>query len=98
MYELYFEPEAVRDISECILGYDSKVVGLGERFRKALDRRLDLLQSQPRSYAIIRGRTRATLVPKFQDVVYYRVARRKVIIMAVIHGRRHPSTWKRRSR
>ena len=44
------------------------------------------------------GTLRVSKVNKFQALIYYRIHGKTVRVVAIIHGSRHPDSWKRHRR
>ena len=57
---------------------------------------LDRISNNPELYAKVWRNVRAAGVRRFGYVVYYRVQRSNVEVLAVFHGARQSSEWKRR--
>jgi toxin ParE1/3/4 len=66
------------------------------RFRRELDRAVDLISERPEAGAPYAGNTRRVLLRRFPFFVVYRVLSERVQIVAVAHGRRRPGYWQDR--
>jgi plasmid stabilization system protein ParE len=69
---------------------------LGGTFRRALDIVVAAIEDQPEAYAVIHRNTRRVLLPRFPYGLYYRVLEQNIVVVACIHGKRHPRTWRSR--
>ena len=89
-------PEAEADAEEAFEWYEAQRPGLGPAFRRALDIAVAAVENQPEAYAVIHRNTRRVLLPRFPYGLYYRVLEQNVAVVACIHGKRHPKTWRPR--
>jgi plasmid stabilization system protein ParE len=69
---------------------------LGDKFVEQLNERLALIATQPRVLATIWRNVRATKVKKFTFVVYYRILKDRIEVLAIVHGNRNDTSWKSR--
>ncbi len=66
------------------------------RFRRELDRAVDLVSDRPQGGSPYLGNTRRILLRRFPFFVVYRVLDERVQIVAVAHARRQPGYWRGR--
>ncbi len=66
------------------------------RFRRELDRAVDLICERPEAGSPYLTSTRRILLRRFPFFVVYRVRGENVQIVAVAHGRRRPGYWRAR--
>jgi plasmid stabilization system protein ParE len=66
------------------------------RFRRELDRAVDLISERPDAGPPYLGKTRRLLLRRFPFFVVYRVRGATLEIVAVAHGRRRPGYWRKR--
>src|SRR4051812_21178535 len=91
-----FAEEARADALEAFSWYDERRKGLGLVFRAALDVAVARISREPESFPIQYRDLRRVLVERFPYAVFYRVYADTVLVVAVVHGRRHPRVWKSR--
>ena len=91
-----FTSEAQTDVEEAFAWYEAQRPGLGETFRRAVDLALESIEAHPEAYAILHRQTRRVLLPRFPYGLYYRVLDRNIVVVACLHGKRHPRTWRSR--
>jgi plasmid stabilization system protein ParE len=91
-----FTEAAEADVEEAFAWYERQRPGLGEAFRRALDVAVASTEEHPEAYAVIHRDTRRVLLPKFPYGLYYRVLEHNVLVVACMHGKRHPRTWRTR--
>lgn len=77
--------------------YEAKLDGLGLRFIDEVDRVLGLITELPTAYPAMHRDTRRALVPTFPFAIYYQVRSDHVVVIAIIHARRDPRSWRNRS-
>lgn len=66
------------------------------RFRRELDRAVDLIAERPEAGSLYIGNSRRVLLRRFPFFVVYRVLSERVQIVAVAHARRRPGYWRER--
>ena len=96
MKPVLFTAEAEADIDEAFRWYEAQRPGLGAAFLGALDVAVEAVGSRPATCAIIHRNTRRVLLPKFPYGLYYRMMDECILIVACIHAKRHPRTWRTR--
>lgn len=94
---LRVRPEAEVDIQEAAAWYEGQRAGLGYEFLDEILRTFAGLCAQPAQYPVVHRETRRALVHRFPFGVYCRVEQTFIVVVAVMHGRRHPARWKSRS-
>jgi toxin ParE1/3/4 len=78
---------------------EGQAEGLATRFREDLDYCCEKIRQNPNSYGHITKLTRIATLRNFPHCVYFRVFSNTIIrVIAIIHGSRHPDTWRRRSK
>jgi plasmid stabilization system protein ParE len=85
------------DIAMAFDWYEDQSAGLGFEFLRAPDAVFESAARTPELYPIVRGETRRALVRRFPYGVFFRVKEPTVVVEAVIHARRDPSVWQRRT-
>src|SRR5262245_40360561 len=89
--------DALADIDAAYDWYERQSVGLGERFLGELHNQIGRIQQQPEAYAVLHNQVRAAPMRRFPYVVYYRLDPERILVVAVVHGHRHPRHWKSRA-
>lgn len=89
------------DLFDAADWYDAHVAGLGDQFTDQVEIKIRELARMPRLYPrvypAVRGREiRNALVKRFPYLVIYEVLANEVVIIAVVHARRHRRVWRRR--
>ncbi|WP_437328366.1 type II toxin-antitoxin system RelE/ParE family toxin [Sorangium sp. So ce381] len=77
--------------------YEEQRSGLGAVFRRELDDAIKRIRSAPLAYPPLYRDVRRVLVERFPYAVFYRILPAAIVVVGVIHRRRHPREWKRRA-
>ena len=94
---VYVRPEAEADIEEVAIWYERQRQGLGQEFLDEVLGLCEKLAENPAMYPVIHRHTRRALIRRFPFGVYFRIEDEQVIVVAVIHGSRHPRNWRQRT-
>lgn len=75
--------------------------GLGDAFRSLYEARLQSIEDAPQSFpkyphAPKKAEVRFTVLKRYRFVIYFEVLTDEVLVVAVGHGRRRPSYWRKR--
>ena len=85
---------ALEDLLEAQGNYDALRSGLGSEFATAITDRMDLLLEFPESGQAFENRNvRRVGVGRFPYQIIYRFAFDTVLVIAIVHERRHPRVW-----
>lgn len=91
---LVISPTAQQDLREAVQWYEAQRSGLGERFAAKIDQLLKRIAVSPFQFPEFDEEVRRALVQQFPYAVYFVLADHAVVILAILHQRRHPDTWK----
>jgi toxin ParE1/3/4 len=97
IYPIIVRPEAEEDINDAFLWYESQSIGLGTEFIRSIDASFSSIIRNPSMYAKIHHTIRRALVRRFPYGVFYILDNNTIIILSVMHIRRHPRRWQNRS-
>jgi plasmid stabilization system protein ParE len=95
-YELIVRAGAESDIAEAMDWYDAQCPDLGEDFLAEARKGFNRIALMPEIYATVFRNVRCFKIARFNYVVYYRVTKQIVEVLAVVHGSRDASAWKSR--
>ncbi len=97
---LRYHPLVADDISAAIDWYEGRSVGLGARFRWAVDTRFDDIVAAPDIFprAFDDLDFQFARIPKFPYLVLFRVRGEIVYVLGVLHSASDPAKWRRRAR
>jgi toxin ParE1/3/4 len=93
--KLVFQPAAERDIREARAWYRQHSEALEERFLGILSRTLANVVEHPLAYPREKDDVRRVRLSPFPYRLYYHPLPEQVVVLAVVHTSRRPSTWKR---
>lgn len=96
-YRVIVRPETEDDLKEAYTWYEDKRIGLGYDFLLQVDAGLNFIARNPTSHPIEYKGTRKHLVKRFPYKIIYLVENERIIVLAVIHGRRSPDLIKKRT-
>ena len=94
---VHLRPEAEQDIEDAAGWYEKQLVGLGNEFLDEVLVTLERVAELPSLYPAIYRNTQRALIHRFPFGIYYRIAGEQVVVVAVMHARRHPTRWKKRT-
>ena len=95
-YKVIVRPEAEDDIIEAFSWYEDKRTGLGYDFLLQVDAGINFIYRNPEIHSIEYKGTRKHLIKRFPYKIIYLVEEEKIIILAVLHGKRRPDLIKKR--
>ena len=81
---------AERDLDEAFAWYESRSIGLGDRFLQSADACLTRIGRDPELHAIRYERVRRARLNRFPSSVFYVIRGDQVDVLAVYHARRLP--------
>jgi len=91
-----FLAAARREFSEAVSYYDSKEPSLGDEFAEEVWETISRIAGHPSAWQQLSSRTRRCLTKKFLYAVIYRAQPNSLLIIAVMHLKRHPDSWRGR--
>ena len=95
-YVLTFRAEARDEMENAYNWYEDQKAKLGEDFLACVDTTLDRIEQRPESYPCCFQDFRRAVIHWFPYVIYYRIIDRRIIVIAVVHGKRDPKIWQSR--
>jgi plasmid stabilization system protein ParE len=96
MPPLLVHPAARDELIEGFEWFESRIPGLGHAFLGTVREAFTMLRRMPSAGAVAFEDIRRMPLPRFPYVIYYVAEGRQILVLAVIHGRRHPLRWKLR--
>ena len=96
-YQVIIRPEAESVIEDAYSWYEAQRKGLGENFLLCIEEALSRVSRTPSAYYLVYENVRRILIRRFPFGVFFVVDGKQVIVIAVLHARRNPSTWKGRT-
>lgn len=95
--EVRLRPEAEHDLSGAAAWYEEQLSGLGHQFLDEVLIAFTAIAEAPLRYPVVHRNTRRALIHRFPFGVYYLVENATIVVLAVMHGSRHPRRWKIRT-
>jgi toxin ParE1/3/4 len=89
--------EADRDLAAAASWYEQQREGLGHEFLDEALSAFQLVSEQPLTYPVVHRNTRRALMTRFPFGIYFRVEQSQIVVVAVVHGSRHPRRWQGRT-
>lgn len=96
MKQVIFRREARADALEAYRWYEKQEPGLGADFREELRATVQRVRENPRAYRVLLRDTRRARLKRFPYCVFYRDYAEAIVVVAVMHTRRHPKRWQQR--
>lgn len=91
---LRFHPLDATDIVEAAAWFDERSIGLGNRFRRAVDARFDDIVRLPETFPPVFSNFRFARVPRFPFLVLFRAQGDAIYIVGVFHAASDPHKWR----
>ena len=79
-FKIVFHPKAELEYIEAFHWYENEKEGLGERFEKLIEKKLNQIQLHPENYGVNKGGFRETSVDIFPYTIVYKILKRKGLI------------------
>jgi toxin ParE1/3/4 len=95
-FAVEFHPVAADEAEAAERWYRERNETASARFRRELDRAVDLISQRPEAGSPYLTSTRRFLLRRFPFFVVYRLLDERVEIVAVAHARRRPGYWRER--
>jgi plasmid stabilization system protein ParE len=93
---LVLRPQAEAELLDARDWYEEQRAGLGGDFATEVDMVLARIVQAPLAYPRVQGETRRALVRRFPYAIYFHATSDEIVVLGVIHGRRHPRRWQSR--
>ena len=93
---LILREEAENDIRNAYEWYEDKRENLGKSFMSDVELTLDRIEENSELYELVFESTRRALCRRFPYAIYFIVDNLNIVVIAVLHQRRHPSVWQSR--
>lgn len=85
---------AERELVEAVAYYNNEFSGLGFEFAAEVKKALARILAQPDAWQALSPRTRRCRVSRFPYGVVYQKREDAILVVAVMHLKRHPRYWK----
>ncbi len=95
---LRFYPLVADDLSAATAWYDEISPEIGNRFRTAVDSRLDAVELRPESFGMVDPPLRAARAERFPYLIVFEHSRLATEMLGVFHTASDPKKWRARKR
>ncbi len=97
-YTVQLLPVVYKDLQEAKAWYNAKGEGLGEEFKKEVNKEIAYIGAYPRHYQKKYKELRSSMVTRFPYRIYYLIeeADKRIVIMGVLYGGRDPELIQKR--
>jgi plasmid stabilization system protein ParE len=87
---------AEEDLAVATSWYEQQRKGLGHEFLDQGMAVFNAIAKQPLRYPVVHRSTRRALMARFPFAIYFRVEADEIVVVAFMHGSRHPLRWQSR--
>ncbi|MGE0438994.1 MAG: type II toxin-antitoxin system RelE/ParE family toxin [Gemmatimonadales bacterium] len=94
---LHVEPTADSEIIEAFEWYRARSRLVARTFLETIDGTLAQIRESPELFPLVHKELRRALVPRFPYAVFFTAESDRIRVVGVVHGKRHPRRWQRRS-
>ena len=95
---LRFHPLVADDLEAAAAWYDDISIELGNRFRAAVDSRLDAVELRPESFGMVDPPLRAARVDRYPYLIVFEHSLVATEVLGVFHSASDPKKWRGRKR
>ena len=97
MIPVIFTPTARAELIDAQDWYENEVLGLGRRFRAAVDALVQSMSLNPRQFPVVYKSIRRALLRRFPYALMFVIeADETLTVIACFHGSRDPAHWQKR--
>jgi toxin ParE1/3/4 len=94
MYKLIIKPSAETDAADAAVWYNSRSEGLGNEFLLSIDSKINAIKRNPNQFQVVYKNVRRALTERFPYGIFFIVENDTIYVLAIVHTRRNPKTWK----
>ncbi|MBI4746328.1 MAG: type II toxin-antitoxin system RelE/ParE family toxin [Deltaproteobacteria bacterium] len=95
-HSVIVRPEAEDDLKEVFVWYENNRTGLGHDFLLQVDAGINFIRRNPEIHPVEYRGARKHLIKRFPYKIIYFIEGRKIVVIAVLHGKRSPNLLKKR--
>lgn len=95
--DVRLRPEAEQDLVEAALWYETNEPSLGRQFLDQVQVALAYIAEHPAAYTTVHNSVRRALIKRFPFGIFYIEEDNGVVVIAILHGSRHPQLWAQRA-
>lgn len=90
---IVIRPDAIRELREMYLWYESQSPGVGRALLQRLREQLRRIRENPEAFPIVLRTIRRAPLKRFPYGIYYDFQGDRVLVLAVYHFKRSPGGW-----
>jgi len=90
-YNLSLSPIAEANLLESALWYESRQIGLGEKFTQKVEAYFSRIQNYPLHFPLKKGNLREAYIQKFPFVIIYEVIENEIVVFSVLNTYQKPA-------
>jgi plasmid stabilization system protein ParE len=87
---------AYQDLEDSVCSYNKECPGLGFEFANEFQRGVRRIADYPEAWQLVAPNFRRCLLRRFPFGIFYHLAEEELLIVAVMHQRKHPLSWRKR--
>jgi len=95
-FKITYRPEAELDIEETARWYEKQRINLGFEFVNEVEKKGEFIETNPHLYQKVYKSVHRAVLERFPFNVFYFIEDESVVVIAVMHGSRHPKKWQKR--
>ena len=95
-YQIIIPPEAQSDLQSAFQWYEDQEESLGVEFLRCIDAAIFSINRSPKIYSQIYKSVRRALIRRFPYGIFYILDDNRIVVLAVLHVKRHPIRWQKR--
>ena len=95
-YSLHVRRQAKRDLQRGAKWYEKRRTGLGREFVIDVEASLNRIVENPFLYQEVYCNVRRSIAQRFPYGIFYQVDQGHILVLAILHLHRDPSSWQSR--
>lgn len=89
-----FLKPAQRELRKAVAYYDEQRPGLGDAFLDEIENAIKRVLQFPEAHLLVANEIRRIRTKRFPYSLLYRVYQSEVVVVAIMHGKQRPDSWK----
>ena len=89
-YKLILHELAIEEAKEAYEYYEIKQIGLGERFNNEVEKRIEIIQNNPKHFRKFKKDIRQLKIDIFPYVLVYKILGETILLQCIFHTSRNP--------
>jgi plasmid stabilization system protein ParE len=97
VFTVIFTPAASAELIKAQDWYEDEAIGIGRRFRQAIDALADRMSANPRQFPVVFKNVRRALLRRFPYSLFFVLEDQTALVIACFHASRNPLRWQNRT-